>query len=209
MSTPSEHSVAGLDVSRETFEALEAFVALVRKWNPVINLVSKSALEHLWERHIVDSAQLVAFCPPDAKHWIDIGSGGGFPGMIVAILARETMPNLRVTLVESDQRKATFLGQAAQSLGLPVMVLNKRIESAPPFRADVVSARAVAPLDELLGLVEPQLGHDGVALFPKGAQHADEIVKARTRWRFGVATHPSLTDPAAAILEIRNISREP
>jgi 16S rRNA (guanine527-N7)-methyltransferase len=209
MSAATTHSVAGLDVSRETFEELEAFVALVKRWNPAINLVSKSAAPHLWERHVIDSAQLFAFCPASAGSWVDIGSGGGFPGLVVAILAKEFLPNLRVTLVESDQRKATFLRQAIQSLGLTVTVMSQRIESIPPLEASVVSARALAPLDELLGLVKPHLCHDGVALFPKGARHATELTEARKIWRFGVTVHPSISDPAAAILEIRNINREP
>ncbi len=204
----SKHSVAGLDVSRETFEALEAFVALVEKWTPAINLVSKSAVRNLWERHIIDSAQLFVFCSPSAKRWIDIGSGGGFPGLVIAILAKEALPNLKVTLVESDQRKATFLRQAAQSLELSVAVLSNRIESVAPLEADVISARALAPLGELLHLVDGHLCHDGVALFPKGARHADELDEARKDWRFDVTAHPSISDPAAAILEIRNINRE-
>ena len=209
MSAPAKHSIAGLDVSRETFAALEAFVALVQRWNPAINLVSKSAAQKLWERHIVDSVQLFGFCPPATKRWVDIGSGGGFPGLVVAILANEALPDLRVTLVESDQRKATFLRQAVQALGQTATVVSKRIESVPPLDAEVISARALAPLDELLGIVAPHLCHNGVALFPKGARHADELIDARKHWQFGVTVHPSPSDPAAAILEIRNINREP
>jgi len=201
------HSVGGLSVSRETFEALEAFVALVQRWNPAINLVSKSALKDLWDRHILDSAQLYSYCPAEARRWVDIGSGGGFPGLVVALLAREALPELRVTLVESDQRKATFLRQAAQALGLTVTVLSKRIESIPPLEADVVSARALAPLVELLGFAHPHIRHGGVALFPKGARHAEELSEARKNWRFDLSLHPSLSESAAAILEIRNINR--
>lgn len=207
MRSAGAHSVAGFSVSRETFEALEAFVALVQRWNPAINLVSKSALKDLWDRHIIDSAQLFSYCPAEAKSWVDIGSGGGFPGLVVALLAREAKPELRVTLVESDQRKATFLRQAAQTLGLMVTVLGKRIESIPPLEADVVSARALAPLVELLGFAYPHIRHDGVALFPKGARHAEELSEARKNWRFDLSLHPSLSDSAAAILEIRNIDR--
>jgi len=208
MSTSAAHLVAGLGVSRETFEALEAFAALVKRWNPAINLVSKSAVQKIWDRHIIDSAQLFAFCPRSASRWIDIGSGGGFPGLVIAILAKEALPDLRVTLVESDQRKATFLRQAVQSLGQTATVLSKRIEAVPPLEADVISARALAPLDKLLGLVVPHLCLDGAALFSKGARHADELKEARKAWRFGVTIHPSISDPAAAILEIRNINRE-
>lgn len=207
MMPTSVHLVGGLSVSRETLEALEAFVALVQRWNPAINLVSKSTLEDLWGRHVLDSAQLFSYCPAEAKRWVDIGSGGGFPGLIVALLAKETMPELQVTLVESDQRKATFLRQAAQTLGLTVTVLSKRIESIPPLAADVVSARALAPLVELLGFAHPHIRHDGVVLFPKGARHAEELSEARNSWHFDLSRHPSLSDSAAAILEIRNINR--
>lgn len=208
MSDLETHSVAGMSVSRETFEALEAFASLVEKWTPAINLVSKSAIKTLWKRHVIDSAQLFAFCPPSAKRWIDIGSGGGFPGLVIAILAKDALPTLQVTLVESDQRKAAFLRHAAQSLDLSVTVLSNRIEAVANLAADVVSARALAPLGELLGLADRHLCHDGVSLFPKGARHVDELDEARKAWRFDVTIHPSISDPAAATLEIRNINRE-
>ncbi len=208
MTAFAKQSVAGLDVSRETFEALEAFVALVEKWTPAINLVSKTTVPDLWARHVIDSAQLFAFCPASATRWIDIGSGGGFPGLVIAILAKEALPSLQVTLVESDQRKATFLRQAAQSLGLSVTVLSSRIESVSPLEADVVSARALAPLGDLLQLAYGHMRHDGVALFLKGARHVVELDEARKSWRFDAIVHPSISDSAAAILEIRNINRE-
>jgi 16S rRNA (guanine527-N7)-methyltransferase len=208
MTIVARNSVAGLGVSRETFERLEAFVALVKRWNPAINLISKSAVRDIWGRHIIDSAQLFAFCPPSANRWIDIGSGGGFPGLVIAILAKEALPDLRVTLVESDQRKATFLRQAAQSLDLSVTVLGNRVETVPALEGDVISARALAPLGELFHLVDGHVCHDGVALFAKGARYALELDEARKDWRFDVTVHPSISDPAAAILEIRNIYRE-
>lgn len=208
MSASSLQSVAGIDVSRETHDALEAFTNLVRHWNPAINLVSKASIAELWDRHIIDSAHLFLFCPPDAKLWVDIGSGGGFPGIVVAILAREHQPELRLQLVEADLRKATFLRQAARTLGLTVVVHSKRIESiTPAFEADVFSARALASLDNLLNYAAPHLRHNGVALFPKGGRHAEEIANARKHWLFDEALHPSISDPSAAILEIRNISR--
>jgi 16S rRNA (guanine527-N7)-methyltransferase len=202
-----DHTVAGLSVSRETFSALEAFEALVRRWNPAINLIGKASLGDLWHRHIADSAQIFAHCPPQALLWVDIGSGGGFPGLVVAILARESMRDLRVTLVESDLRKATFLRQAAQTLGLDVIVRGERIESLNGLAADVISARALAPLAELLSFADRHLRHDGVALFSKGARHELEIDEARKTWSFDVNTQPSLSEPGAAILAIRKINR--
>ena len=133
----------GVDVSRETVQTLLDFEMLVRKWTTAINLVSKSTVSEIWQRHISDSAQIFQYLPAGAKNWLDLGSGGGFPGIVVSILARELAPGLRVTLVESDRRKATFLRQAAQQFGLDVVVLDKRIESIPPQAADVLSARAL------------------------------------------------------------------
>lgn len=200
-------SVGGVDVSRETFESLRGYEALVRRWTPAINLVGKATLEDLWGRHIADSAQIFAFCPPSATHWVDLGSGGGFPGLVVAILARELRPALRVTLVESDLRKATFLRQAAQTLGLKVTVHSDRIESLGGLRADVLSARALAALPALLGYAEKHLRPDGIAIFPKGARYQEELAQAHDVWDFSASVYPSLSERDAAILVIRTIHR--
>lgn len=207
MTTASELSIAGLDVSRETFETLKAYEALVQRWNPAINLVSKTDVSALWQRHILDSAQIFALCPRAALSWVDLGSGGGFPGLVVAILAKELHPSLRVTLIESDLRKATFLRQASQTLGLAVSVLSKRIESLSPANADVLSARALAPLSSLLGFADQHMAPAGTAIFPKGARAAEEIAEAEKTWTFDVDIRHSLSDAEAAILVIRNIHR--
>jgi 16S rRNA (guanine527-N7)-methyltransferase len=202
-----ELRVAGVIVSRETFTALEDLKALVEKWNPAINLVSKATMDQLWDRHIVDSAQIFSVCPPNAQSWADLGSGGGFPGLVVAAIAREKMPEMRVALVESDLRKATFLRQAIRSLGLQAVVHNERIESVEPLLADVVSARALAALPSLLGYAHRHVSAGGVSILPKGARHQEELEQARAAWTFDVDTQPSLSDPEAAILLIRNIQR--
>lgn len=198
--------LAGRSVSRETFDRLKVFEDLVRRWSPTINLVSKASLPTVWDRHIVDSAQ-VFWLAPSATHWVDLGSGGGFPGIVVATLAQEQAPHMSVTLVESDLRKATFLRQAAQALDLPITVVSKRIDEVPPLSADIVSARALAPLSGLLGYANRHLRANGVAIFLKGARHAEEIADARKIWTFGADVQPSLSDPEAAILMIRNIHR--
>jgi 16S rRNA (guanine527-N7)-methyltransferase len=203
----SELSVGGIDVSRETFDALKAYAALVQRWTPAINLVSKGSLPDLWTRHISDSAQIFALNVSTAKSWVDLGSGGGFPGLVVAILAREHRPQLNVCLVEADLRKATFLRQAAQSLALAVTVRSERIESLEPLNADVLSARALAALPELLGFAEKHLRPAGLAIFPKGARYEDELAQARKSWDFDVDMRPSLSEAEAAILLIRNIHR--
>jgi 16S rRNA (guanine527-N7)-methyltransferase len=202
-----ERVLAGRDVSRETWERLVEFEALVRRWTPAINLVSRASLDTLWIRHIEDSAQVFAFCPRLAKTWVDLGSGGGFPGLVVAILAKEQRPDLEVSLVESDLRKATFLRQAARELSLQVRVCGDRIESLPGQRADVLSARALAPLVDLLKMLETHGKPDGLAIFQKGEHHPEEIAAARTVWAFDVDVHPSLFDPRAAILIVRNLER--
>lgn len=202
-----ETTVADFDVSRETFSKLQAYEALVRKWTPAINLISKNTVPDLWNRHIADSAQIFAACPKDATTWVDIGSGGGFPGIVVAILAQEFRPDLRVTLVESDLRKATFLRQSGRELGLGITVAAERAENLPPQRADVVSARALAPLVDLLPLACLHMRPEGVAIFPKGARAAVELEDARKLWAFEVDSRPSLSDSDATILVIRNIHR--
>jgi 16S rRNA (guanine527-N7)-methyltransferase len=202
----SSVQLAGSSVSRETYDRLRAFEGLVHRWTPVINLVSKSTLPTLWDRHIVDSAQLF-WKTPAVSHWADLGSGGGFPGIVVAILAQEREIPMRMTLVESDLRKAAFLRQAAQGLDLPVVVLSKRIDQLPPLEADVLSARALAPLPELLGFASRHLREDGLAIFPKGSRHAEEVAAARKAWTFDVDSQQSLSEPGAAILMIRNIHR--
>ena len=197
-----EHS----DVSRETFERLEIFSEVLTKWNPKINLVSRKSLEDLWTRHILDSVQVFEIAP-NAKTWLDIGSGGGLPGVIVAILAAEKSPETKVTLMESDQRKCAFLRNAARECSVQVTVKSQRIEGAEPESADIMSARALADLDILLGYSERHLKSDGTAVFPKGANWKKEVDNARNRWRFDCEEITSLTEPEAVILKIKGVER--
>lgn len=205
--TEAGNHLAGQIVSRETLLALREFEALVQRWTPAINLISKSTIPLIWDRHIVDSAQLFSHCPEGATRWLDIGSGGGFPGLVIAILAKEAKPELKVTLVESDGRKSTFLRQAAKTLSLSVEVLTNRAESLKAVGADVLSARALAPLKDLLPFAIQHLASNGVAIFPKGARHVDEVRAARQAWHFDLESHPSRSEPDAAILIIRKIQR--
>lgn len=199
--------LAAHPVSRETLDRLHLYAALLRKWTPRINLISKGALDELWHRHMRDSAQLMALAPESARTWCDLGSGGGFPGLVVAILARDVRPGLSVTLIEADKRKAAFLRTVNRDVGMDVQVLDERVEAAPPQGADVLSARALAPLPKLLGLARRHLAPDGTALFPKGAQHASEHREALELWRFRCETRSSETDPDAVILSISELSR--
>lgn len=130
------------DVSRETMDRLGAYASLLEKWNPKINLVSSSTLANTWHRHLADSAQLWALAPEGAKSWMDIGSGAGFPGLVIAAIAAEKLPDLAVTLVESDRRKSVFLKTVAREMGVTVNVITERIEMLEPQNADILSARA-------------------------------------------------------------------
>jgi 16S rRNA (guanine527-N7)-methyltransferase len=205
--TPSYRCLPGLDVSRETLERLELYESLLRKWNPAINLVSRTTLSDAWSRHFVDSAQLLALAPVDAASWVDLGSGGGFPGLVIAILANELRPDLSVTLVESDQRKAAFLAEVARQIGVAVAVKAERAETLTPCNCDILSARALAPLKELLSLSMRHLKPGGVGLFLKGAQSGAEVAEALETFRFTLQKIPSQTDPMAVILSVGGISR--
>ena len=198
--------VAGVDVSRETFEKLEAFAHLVKKWNPKINLISKSSVQDLWDRHICDSAQLFHLAPSFGK-WVDLGSGGGFPGIVIAILGQGVSANGDVTLVESDQRKCAFLRTAIREIDLSADVIADRIENIPPLAADVISARALADIKTLLIHTKRHLKPGGTAIFPKGETWRKEHKEAQHIWSYSCEAITSATNPAAAILKIKDISR--
>lgn len=198
---------AGVDVSRETMDRLQEFASLLTKWTERINLVAPATIPHLWDRHIVDSGQLFQHAPPDARTWLDLGSGAGLPGLVCAILAREAMPGCHFTLIESDTRKSAFLMTASRTLDLAVTVLPQRVEMVPPQGADIISARALAPLVQLLPLVARHLSKDGVALLPKGKNHAQELAVTQQEWQFELRSYPSLTDPLARLLLLKEIHR--
>jgi 16S rRNA (guanine527-N7)-methyltransferase len=194
------------NVSRETIDLLKEYEALVKKWNPRINLVSKSNLENLWDRHIVDSLQVVRSAElPD--RWVDLGSGGGFPGLVAAIVAKEENPDCHVTLVESDQRKGAFLRTVIRECGLSASVISQRIEKVDPLSAQVLSARALADLSLLFEFAEQHLGAGGICLFPKGATWKKEVESAREKWSFDVDPITSFTNPEAVILKVRGVAR--
>ncbi len=206
MTQSDQPSVGGIDVSRETLERLRAYLAVLKQWNPKINLVSKSTIAEAWTRHFEDSAQVFALAPDNASTWLDLGAGGGFPGMVIAILAAEHRSQLAVTLVESDVRKATFLRTVRRELGLKVDIRAERIEALPPADADVLSARALASLPDLLAFAERH-APSGICLFPKGANVSAERQSALETWTFDCEDFASQTDPASVILRIGNIKR--
>ncbi|MGM0585166.1 MAG: 16S rRNA (guanine(527)-N(7))-methyltransferase RsmG [Pseudomonadota bacterium] len=203
----AEATCTRLGVSRETSERLEALVDLLRKWGSRINLVGRRTLDDVWVRHIEDSAQVFFLAPPHARSWIDLGSGGGFPGLVVGALAQEFNPELDLTLVESDARKCAFLAAASREMGISPTILAKRIETLGSGSFDVISARALAPLDQLLAMSERFAHARTVRLFPKGENVASELTAARKHWHIEHCSHPSATDAKAVILEIQEVSR--
>jgi len=195
-----------LDVSRETMERLELHVALLKKWSPAINLVSRATLADAWQRHVLDSAQLWPLMPDDTKTIVDLGSGAGFPGLVLAMLARERVEPFQVYLVESDRRKATFLREVIRETGAMATVLAERAESLD-MTADVVTARAFTALDPLLDMVHPLIGRDGIALMHKGARYESELTGAMENWHMDVGQTRSRIDPASVILRIARLER--
>lgn len=192
-------------VSRETVERLVEFERLIRKWNPAINLISKPSLSAFWGRHIVDSAQIYQHIPSNAAKCLDIGSGGGLPGIVLAVISAELAPERTFTLVESDQRKSAFLREASRNLGLKVDVRANRVESLDPLAADLLSARALAPLSKLLVSAQRHLSAGGTCLFPKGESYMKEISDAQKLFTFQCVAIQSLTDEKGAILKIHGI----
>ena len=186
-----------IDVSRETMDRLAAYVALVEKWQQRVNLVSASTLPDIWMRHIWDSAQLVPLVPAGTGRILDVGSGAGFPGLVLAAFC-----DAELHLVESDQKKAVFLQTVIRETGIRAIVHNRRIESLPPIGADIVTARALASLDRLLELLEAQLVPGMRCLFLKGARAEAELAALDTRSDIIRRLHPSLTNPEAFVVDL-------
>ncbi len=193
---------ARFGVSRETISKLLTYESLLKQWQKTINLVAPSTLGAIWDRHFADSAQLLALAPPGAKRWLDLGSGAGFPGLVLAILLAER-GGATMTLMESDSRKAAFLREVARQTGVPVDILCERIEkSATQSKVDVITARALAPLPRLLDLAAPYFAAETVGLFLKGREAQAEVDAARERWDFTVALHPSQTDSEGRVVAV-------
>jgi len=188
-------------------ERLELYAEALRKWNPKINLVSKSTLVDLWERHFADSAQLLQLAPDGSKEWADLGSGGGFPGLVIANLAADQHRHLSVTMVESYHRKSAFLRSVLRETSISAKVISSRIEEVPPLGAGVLSARALASLPKLLALAERHLAIDGAMLFPKGKNWQEELLEAQSTWRFEYDVAKSKTSDQSVILRISGVSR--
>ena len=195
--------VRATDVSRETAARLEAYGALLEKWNRSINLVSRAGMADLWRRHMLDSAQILDLIPAGSKRLVDLGSGAGFPGLVLAILGVEG-----VELIESDGRKCAFLAEAARLAGVSVIIHNQRIEEMAPSPADVITARACASLEKLCHYAARFWAPHTCLSALKGAHIDEELTEATKCWSMQAERHPSLTDPKATVICIRQLHND-
>ena len=191
-----------LNVSRETLARLQIYADLLAAWNKRINLVGPRTLEDVWRRHIFDSAQLLPLIPSSARVLVDLGSGAGLPGLVLAILG---VPE--VHLVEADTRKCAFLREAARVTQTTVALHAERLERIAGFAADVITARALAPLELLLDHAERFIGPHSLLLFLKGSGVPEELTQARKGWRMREMLHPSVSDPSGVVLQLEEVSR--
>ena len=194
------------NVSRETYKKLQDFVVLLSEWNTKMNLVSKNSLSDVWIRHVLDSAQLVDYIPNNVKHIVDIGSGSGFPGIVLAILLQEQNPQAHITLVESITKKALYLKNVAENLGLhSVEVVNNRVENAVFKNVDMITARAVASTDILCGYADKIGNKNTEMLLLKGRSFADEEAEAGKRWIYTREIYKNKYSDDGVIVRIKNI----
>lgn len=199
------------NVSRETFDRLKVYRTLLGKWQDSINLVGPATIPQFWRRHVADSAQLAGLVPAASRKWVDLGSGGGFPGLVIALMwaARPASDGAVVHLVESDGRKCAFLKTVVRETGAPAEVHEGRIEEIRGLKpetfahVDVVSARALAPLDKLLALSSEYFDIHTIGVFMKGRGWQEELTKCKDSWKMGVEIVSSQTDDAAKILLCR------
>jgi len=190
-------------VSRETLARLKAYADLLKDWNARHNLVSRNSLDDLWQRHLWDSAQLAPLVPKSARTLADLGSGAGFPGLVLAEMLRD---RVAVTLFESIAKKCAFLQAAAGRINLPVTIENRRMEAWDGPAFDVITARACAPLPNLLSYAHAFTGPNSVCLFLKGQNLGAELTEAHKSWKMQARQIPSQTSVSGAILEVRELS---
>jgi 16S rRNA (guanine527-N7)-methyltransferase len=201
MQSGRDEFIQHFPVPRETLAKLDRYAELLAEWNGKFNLVSASTLPLIWQRHFLDSAQLVKHIPDRAETIADMGSGAGFPGMVLAILSP-----LEVHLIESTGKKAEFLRVVSAELGLNTVVRNERAESIRDFKPDVITARAMSALPELLKTARNLLKKHSVCLFLKGQKADEELKEAGKTWKFKVEKHTSLSDPSGSVLILKNVA---
>ena len=193
------------NVSRETLDLFCEYEALLSKWNKKINLVSKNSLFDIWERHFLDSGQIINHVEASGKRWVDLGSGAGFPGLVVALLLRDRKIDCDIILVEKNMKKVFFLNEVVRKLDLNVKVLNKNIRTIEPLNADILSARAFSELNELIELAYYHRKERGICLFLKGENYRWELDKTLNYWFFDYDVVDSFSNSSGNIIRVRNI----
>ena len=200
----AQEFAAAINVSRETIENFKIYQDMLREWNGIHNLVSKRSLPHLWQRHFLDSAQIFRYLPTTATSLVDLGTGAGFPGLVLAEILRDRK-RFRTVVYESTGKKCRFLEAVTKRLGLNVEIRNSRVEAAQDEVFDIVTARALAPLPDLLAYAQRFFGHNTTGLFLQGQNIASELTQTHKSWKMITRQHPSISDPSGIILEVREL----
>ena len=193
-----------LNVSREKIDILKKYLKILEQWNKSINLVSKNTEVNLWDRHILDSAQLFVFLNANIRTWVDLGSGAGFPGLVIAILAKDKFPTMQMTLIESNKRKCVFLSEVARELNLKIRIISGRIEDCSFLNADIVSARALAPMKMLLTYFNLHSKKSGKGPFLKGKNIKSELDECLGFTQFEIKTDFKLIKRSSVLVEVKN-----
>ena len=193
------------NVSRETLNNFCEYEKLLCKWNKKINLVSKKTLVDIWDRHFLDSAQIINHVDASEKRWVDVGAGAGFPGLVVALLLRERKIDCDVVLVEKNAKKVFFLNEVIRKLNLNVKVVNKRVDCIDPLNADILTARAFSELKELIELAHRHRKERGICLFLKGENYRSELDKTLNYWFIDYDVFDSLSNSFGKIIRVKKI----
>ena len=197
--------IKGFNVSRETLNSFCEYQTLLAKWNKKINLVSKNTLANLWERHFLDSGQIINHVDASGKRWVDVGAGAGFPGLVVALLLKDRKIDCDMILVEKNTKKVFFLNEVIRKLNLNVTVVNKNVESIESLNADILTARAFSELKKLVELALFHRKERGVCLFLKGENYRSELDKTLNYWFFDYDVIDSLSNSSGKIIRVKKI----
>ena len=194
-----------LNVSRETLNSFCEYESLLSKWNKKINLVSKTTLVDIWNRHFLDSGQILNYVNASGKIWVDVGAGAGFPGLVVALLLRDRKINCDLTLVEKNTKKVFFLNEVIRNLNLKVKVVNNCIDCIEPLNADILTARAFSELKDLIQIANQHRKEKGICLFLKGQNYKLELDKTLNYWFFDYDVFDSLSNSSGKIIRVKKI----
>jgi len=197
--------IKSLNVSRETLKGFYEYKTLLSKWNEKINLVSKNTLVDIWERHFLDSGQIIEHVEASGKRWVDVGSGAGFPGLVVALLLRDRKIDCDLVLVEKNSKKGFFLNEVIRKLNLSVEVVNENIDTLEPLNADILTARAFSELNNLIEIAFRHRKKEGICLFLKGENYRMELDKTLNYWFFDYDIIDSLSSSSGKIIRVKKI----